>query len=134
MNFIRIVPTKVNAKKYDTLILQGGSIEVSNLNTKDEPLDANLEKWKKKIEFSSTKMFQLAEQCISDNPGLEVIITERIPRFDSKTIDPAQIKSQLSQYGNSIYHKLWMDKGCPKNIKLRFGVTLLWPPSGKTIW
>ena len=71
------------------------------------------------MESSSVKMFNLAEKSTLENPGLEVIIVERIPRFDSKQCDPAQIKSQLSQYGNSIYHKLWVERGCNEKIKIQ---------------
>ena len=67
-------------KKYTTLVLHGGSIEISNLSTKDEEEDPK--HWKKRVEVSSTKMFNLAEKSITDNPGLEVIIVEIIPRFD----------------------------------------------------
>ena len=63
-------------------------------------------------------MFKLAEDSASQYPGLEVIIVSRIPRFDPISNDPAQVKSQLSLYGNSVYHNLWMDRGCPKNIKI----------------
>ena len=43
-------------------------------------------------------MFELAEKSILENPGLQVIIVERISRFDSFSNDPAQIKSKLSQW------------------------------------
>ena len=113
-NLLTIVPEKLKNKKYDTLVLQGGSIEVTNIELKEE----NVQTWKKKVEESSTKLFNLAEESIKSNPGLKVIIVERIPRFDPITKDPAQIKSQLSKHGNSVYHNLWMNKGCPKNIKI----------------
>ena len=116
-NFMTIVPERLMKKKYDTLVLQGGSIEITNLNTKDEEEDPK--NWKKKVEASSTKMFNLAEKSIEENPGLEVIIVERIPRFDSISNDPKQIKSQLSLYANSIYRNLWVEKGCPKNIQIQ---------------
>ena len=61
-------------------------------------------------------MFNLAEESIKANQGLHVIIVERIPRFDPIANDPSQIKAQLSQYANSIYHSLWIERGCPKNI------------------
>ena len=69
-NFMRIVPEKLQKKKYDTLVLQGGSIEVTNLNTREELKDKNFPAWRKKIEESSIKMFELAEKSILENPGL----------------------------------------------------------------
>ena len=44
-NFMTIVPERMMKKKYDTLVLQGGSIEITNLNTKDEEEDPK--HWKK---------------------------------------------------------------------------------------
>ena len=42
-NFMRIVPEKLKKKKYDTLVLQGGSIEITNLYTKDEEKEENIQ-------------------------------------------------------------------------------------------
>ena len=63
-------------------------------------------------------MFNLAEESIAAYPGLEGIIVSRIPRFDSISNDPPQIKSILSQYGNSLYRNVWMDRGCPTNTEI----------------
>ena len=67
---------------------------------------------------SSEEMFSLVEKSIASQPDLEVILVSRIPRVASVQSDPIQVKSKLSQYGNSIYHNLWMDRGCPTNIKI----------------
>ena len=117
-NFKKIVPEKLKNQKYETLVLQGGSIEITNINTKDESKEMHFQSWKNKVKKSSEEMFNLAEESITAYPDLKVIIVARIPRFDSTYSDPAQVKSQLSQYGNSVYHNMWMDRGCPPNIKI----------------
>ena len=105
-NFLKVVPEKLKNGKYDTLVLQGGSIEITNINTRNEEKEKNISNWKNKVKKSSEQMFSLAEQSIATYPGLEVIIVSRIPRFDSTYNDPPQVKSKLSQYGNSLYHNL----------------------------
>ena len=78
--FKKIVPDKLKYMKYDTLVLQSGGIEVTNLDTKEETKEESLQSWKKKCQTSSIKMFNLAEESIKANQGLHVIIVERIPR------------------------------------------------------
>ena len=112
-NCIAIAPENLKKKKYDDLVLQGGSIEITNLFIKDDDDSPN---WSKKIETSSLKMFKLAEEYIVANPGFEVIITERIPRFDSN--DPKQLKSQLSMFANSIYCNLWVSQKYKKKYRI----------------
>ena len=79
---------------------------------KEETNEKYSQSWKNKVKKSSENMFSLAEESIASYPGLKVIIVSRIPRFDST------VKSQLSQYGNSLNHNLWMEKGCPNNIRI----------------
>ena len=39
-------------------------------------------------------------------------------RCDSLKDDPAQIKYNLSEFGNRTLVDLWLTKGCPTNIKI----------------
>ena len=68
--FLKVEPDKLRAKKYDTLFLQGGSIEVTNINTKDESKENNVSNWKNKVNKSSEQMFNQAEESIAAYPGL----------------------------------------------------------------
>ena len=47
-NFMKVVPEKLRQKPYDVLILQGGGIEISNLNTTVNPAQ-NIKQWEDKI-------------------------------------------------------------------------------------
>ena len=80
-NFKKIVPEKLKNQKYETLVLQGGSIEITNINTKDESKEMHFQSWKNKVKKSSEEMFNLAEESITAYPDLKVIIVARIPRF-----------------------------------------------------
>ena len=53
-----------------------------------------------------------------DNPGMDVIILKRLPRFDPQSQDPTAIKGKLSIFANNVYDHLFFKHGCPKNIKI----------------
>ena len=119
-NLIKVVPEKLVNKKYDTLVLQGGCNEISNviLNQNFKPEDVKL--WEEKVRISRTKIFKIAEESLENDKDLKkVIIVTSLPRYDSKDSDPHAIKSKLNQYGNSVYTSLWMQRGCPSNISIQ---------------
>ena len=113
-NFIRIVPDRLSNKSYDTLILQGGCNEISNINLSNGVSASILEE---KVKMSRTKMFQLAQSSLRNNPKLKkVIIVKSLPRYDPLNLDQHSVKSKLNQFGNTLYDTLWMSNGCPENI------------------
>lgn len=115
-NFLKVVPEKLSQKSFDTLILQGGCNEISNLNVYSGQRE-NFKIWQEKVKMSRTKMFQLAKSSLENNPSLKkVIILKSLPRYDPKKSDPESIKAQLNQFGNTLYNTLWMEDGCPSNI------------------
>ena len=116
-NFLKVVPERLARKKYDTLVLQGGCNEVSNIQVKSSTNDVS--KWEEKIRQSRMKLFHLAEDSLQKNSYLKnVIIVASLPRYDPEDLDPNGIKSKLNQFGNSVLSNIWMQKGCPKNISI----------------
>ena len=117
-NFTEIVPRELIKDSYSTLILQGGTNEVSNLDVSGNTID-NIEALKEEIKASSEKMFRIAEQSLNMNKDLEnVVILKRMFRCDTLLNDPAQIKAKLSDFGNRVLDDIWLTKGCPKNIRI----------------
>ena len=118
-NLIKILPEKISKKKYDTLVLQGGSNEISNLKVDPTFTAKDVSDWEEKIRQSRTKLFNLAESCLSNQKELKtVIILTSLPRYDPLEVDPNSIKAKLNNFGNSLYSTLWMQRGCPKNIMI----------------
>lgn len=117
VNHTAVVPEILSRKKFDLVVLQGGSIEITNLNTKANPQE-HYKHWEQKVSMSSNRMFSLAQWVVEAFPGTRVIILTRLPRYDPVNKDPQGIKSKLSEYGNSVYHQLWVTSGCPKNIMI----------------
>ena len=116
-NFLKVVPERLKKKEYDTLIMQAGSNEISNINVKSPPLNITL--WERKVEESRRKVFKLAQKSLKNNPSLKkVLILKSLPRFDPSTVDPSSIKSKLNNFGNAVYDSMWLKSGCPKNIQI----------------
>ena len=119
-NFLKIVPERLRQKSYDTLILQAGCNEISNIQLENSNSPHNVKLWEEKVEKSRLKLFKLAESSIKANPSLKkVIIVKSLPRYDPREKDPSSIKSRLNKFGNSLYDSLWMNNGCPANIQIR---------------
>ena len=112
LNHKRIVPAELSKNTYDTLVLEGGVNEISNINT-DGDFIGNIENWKKKVSDDSVNMFRLAEESLANNPKLKkVIILKRNFRCDNQT------KQSLSGSANTVYDDLWIRKGRPLNISI----------------
>ena len=122
-NFTKFVARVLENHSTDAIILQAGSIEITNIDVKKAPMDPNKSieeykhEWTLKVKEDSTNLFNLAKSALKLQPNLKVIIVKRLPRYDTKTQDPIYIKQSLSEFGNSVYDQLWLENGGPKNIK-----------------
>ena len=112
-------------KETDILILQTGSIEITDMNIEKALKDApeNIEKykqeWFKKVEKDSIKLFDVAEAALAQDEAIEnVIIIKRLPRFDKASEDIRRLKSDLSEYGNQVYDQQFIKRGRPGKIKI----------------
>ena len=78
------------------------SVDITNLNTSDTSNEA-VESYKTVVEKSTSKMFETANTLIDENKSIDkVIIIDRTPRFDAKTVDPFGLKVKLAEYGNKL--------------------------------
>ena len=119
-NFLQTVPDRLKNKDYDTLILQGGCNEISNVKVNQNFTPKDVKVWEEKVYQSRAKMFKLAEDCLEQNKDLKkVVIVSSLPRYDSIEKDPHSIKEKLNKFGNSVFSSLWMQRGCPMNITVQ---------------
>ena len=108
-NFNDVVPAQLRKDDYKTLVLQAGSVDISNLNTKDNPTQY-IEYFKQETIISATNFFQTAVKALSVSPSLEkVVIMKQIPRYDPVQVDPLCLKPVLSQLYNTTITDLWMN-------------------------
>ena len=122
-NFEEIVPKVIVREEPDILVLQTGSIEITNIEVNEALMDkdSSLVEYKKiwfdKVEQDSKNLFEIAQDALKNKNSLEkVVILKRLPRHDRSSSDFFSIKSELSKYANSIYDQLWIKMGSPKNI------------------
>ena len=122
-NFEEIVPKVAVKEEPDILVLQTGSIEITNIEVnkaimdKDRSLEEHKKAWFEKVEQDSKNLFEIAQAALKNNKSIQkVVILKRLPRYDRSSSDFFSIKSELSKYANSIYDQLWIKMGSPKNI------------------
>ena len=121
-SFKSIVPEAI--KDADTVVLQTGSIEITNIDVNKAMVDSNKEldeyknEWFAKVDKASSSLFKIAEECVSANPNLNVIIVKRPPRFDRSSKDILGIKRKLSEFGNHTYDQLHIKSNYSERIHL----------------
>jgi hypothetical protein len=124
-NFRAIVPKVLEKDDIETLVLQTGSIEITNIdvnNAVNDPkkhIEDAKKGWFEKVEKDSTNLFEVAEEALKNSKMLKrVIIVKRLPRYDSNKVDILGIKYQLSDFANMCYDQLWVKRGRPNNIHI----------------
>ena len=96
-NFTAIVPELVKKGGIDTMVLQTGSIEFTNLDVNKAMMDAKKDiseykkEWYAKAEEDSKSLFAIAEDAIARDPKLNVVIVKRFLRFDRASKDISKI-------------------------------------------
>ena len=93
--------------KFDYLIIQTCSDDVSNLNTEANNTYQYIENLKSEVVDSARSVFQTAENAIENNSSLKkVILMNHLPRFDTASSDPLQLKPSLSILFNNTINDL----------------------------
>ena len=64
-NFLQTVPDKLEKKKYDTLILQGGCNEISNIKIKQNFTPEDVKIWEDKVYQSRKKCSNLLRRALN---------------------------------------------------------------------
>ena len=117
-NFIDVVEKELDQHQYSVLVLGGGTVEITNLNTDVTP-EENISGFKDEVIKASQKLFNLAECALHAYPSLErVVLLRRPPRFDPVSVDPLELKPQLSRLGDSVLFDMWCNSSLKKKITL----------------
>ena len=85
-NFTDVIPAMLRKDDYESLILQYGSVDITNLNTKDEP-SMYIEYFKQKTIMSAKNLFSAACNALKMDPKLlkVVLMKQIIPESFSLT-------------------------------------------------
>ena len=107
-NFKDVIPAELKKAQYQSLILQAGSVDITNLNTKDDPTKY-MEYFRQEAVKSATNLFSAAVNALTVQPTLsKVVIMKQIPRYDPTHVDPLALKATLSLLFNNTLTDLWM--------------------------
>ena len=91
-NFLDVVEKELEGDDFKVLVLGGGNVEITNLNT-IENTDDNIASFKDGILTATQMLFSIAETALQTYPELQkVIFLRRPPRFDPVGVDPLQLK------------------------------------------
>ena len=108
-NFEKVVPEIIKAGDVNTLVLEAGSIEITNIDVNKammntgKTVEEHKKVWFEETEETSKALFKIAEDCVEKDKQLHVIIMKRPQRFDRTSSDILGIKQKISEYGNKIY-------------------------------
>ena len=109
LNFLDVLDKELVLDSYKVLVIGGGSVDISNINTKNNP-DENIEEMREKAIESAKQLFCLAESALENFPSLQkVILMKRTPRYDREEDDPLGLKPQLSSLADSVTFGCWCE-------------------------
>ena len=93
----------------DYLILQAGSVDVTNLDTKNNP-EEHIEYFKQEVRFAAKNLFDITEAAFETQPSLEkVVVMNMTPQYDTSAVDPLSLKPALAQLFDYALTEVWMD-------------------------
>ena len=117
-NFTAVIPDKLQNEEFENLIIQAGSVDITNLKTNVEP-SKNSEYFKQVAVMSANNLFSACERAVGENPNLKkVVLMKQPPRYDPVTVDPCSIKPVLSELFNSTLVQCWMSSKLKDRIFL----------------
>ena len=115
-NVTNVCEKELAKNEFDGLILQAGSVDISNLNTRNNATE-HFEYFSQETTKSAENVFQVAESSLKNHPNLKkVVIMKQIPRYDTEQIDPLQIKPALSEVYNNKLSDLWLHSTMKEKI------------------
>ena len=119
VNFTDVIRRELDKGDFKTLLLQAGSIDVTNLNTSENP-EEYMDYFRQITVMSANNIFQAATNAVRSKPYLrKVIIMKQIPRYDPLDVDPLGLKPSLSLLFNNTLSNLWLES--PMKDKLFVG-------------
>ena len=109
-----------NTRKEDNfsyLLLGAPTVDISNMDTSKLRSNDNIDVYKQKVAISCQNMFAVAQDALTRHPQVQkVIIMEHAPRYDTKAVDPTELKPKLVKYANSSFVQLWHSSALKERI------------------
>ena len=108
-NFTDVTQAELEKEKIDILLLQSGSVDITNLETKSNP-EKNLAYFQQQTVISAKNIFSVAENAVKNHTNLEkVVLMNLTPRYDETSVDPLALKPVLATLFNNTLTEQWVD-------------------------
>ena len=119
-NFSNVIESELKKEDTNILIIQAGSIDITNMKTNGDNTKRYIEYFKQQSHLSASNLFTKVSNAFVANPSLQkAIIMKLTPRYDTSENDPQSIKSALVQIYNDTLLKLWIES--PNKDKIHIG-------------
>ena len=118
-NFTEVIANELNKEKVDILLVQAGSVDITDLKTEGENIEST-EYFKKETVASAKNLFNAVSSAVTDHPALKkVVIMKQTPRYDYLSSNTPGLKPLLSTLYNETLDQLGMN--CTFKEKLIIG-------------
>ena len=108
-SFDNVITAEAKKTETEILIVQAGSVDITNLKTTNENNKKFSEYFRQETVISATNLFTSVSNALKANPHLkEVIIMKQTPRYDTLSKDPQGIKAALALLYNNTIVQLWL--------------------------
>ena len=119
-NFNDVIPKELNKFDADVLIVQSGSVDITNLKTNTNETEEFMEYFEQQAVVSANNLFKAVTNAVVNHQKLKkIIIMKQIPRFDQQSSNPPGLKPFLSKRYNETLDQLWT--ACTMKDKLSIG-------------
>ena len=104
-----MIDKKVKNDKPYILLVQAGSVDITNLKTGGSNPEKYGEFFKQEAVMSATNLFTGVTNTLEADPNLKkVMLMKQIPRYNRSSDDPRAVKSVLSKLYNDTLVQLWL--------------------------
>lgn len=116
-NFIDVVPEEVVKDDFDFVIIQSGSVDITNLKTDIADPNNFIEYFKQETVVSAKNTFQSCLDALDKKPSIKkIVLMKQTPRYDPAMVDPHSLKPALSNLFNNTLMELWMSSPMKEKI------------------
>ena len=118
--FNNVISKELEKEPTDVLIIQAGSVDISNFKTGGENATKFSEYFRQETIVSAENLFKAATNALLTRQSLKkVILMKQTPRYDTASSDPHSVKAALSKLFNDTICQLWLES--PLKSKLIIG-------------
>ena len=115
-NFLHVVPEQVAKDNLEYLVIQTGSVDITNMKTNKNP-EKYLEYFKQETVIAAQNVFNSGLIALEHQPSLKsVVFLKQTPRYDPVDVDPLSIKAGLAHLFNNTLMNLWMNSSMREKI------------------